>query len=69
MFYFISYFNNYVFIICKRDLVVYVFAKYIYIYTPSEVQPEDGSIKPKDVVVTCIFTTLILNSCVSLYYY
>jgi len=52
MFYFISYFNNYLSIICKWDLVVYIIAKYIYIYTPSEVQLADGSKKPKDVAET-----------------
>jgi hypothetical protein len=40
----------------------------IHTHTPSEVKPEDGSEKPKDVAETCIFTKLFLKSCAGLYY-
>jgi hypothetical protein len=82
MFYFILYFNNYLLIICKWDLIVNIIAVYIYIYmyisiyihvrarahTPSEVHPEGSSKKLKDTTETCTFTKLFLKSCVRLYY-
>ena len=62
MFHFISYFNN--FLLQTRSCLLQHCNIYIYTHTPSQIQPEDGSKKPKNVADICKFIKYLIKKAV-----